>query len=488
MDRLFRDLLARHPDGPDAEAIADGLRRAIAARELSAGDRLPTIRAAAEHLEVPRAVVQLAYRMLADDRIVRATVGRGTEVLKSIGDGMRDAGPGSRASAVLARLGEVAEAIAEAPPPGSEVVADLRELLPDPDAFPVPAFAEAIARVLADNGCVLLDYGDPQGDPGLREWLGRDDDSGREIVVTSGAQHGIDLVLRTIMDPGQTVVAACPTYSQLPGALAANGVGLRTLPWRTDGFDVAALDELCREDASVRVLYVMPSFQNPTGITLDLDTRRGIVAVCERHGVAILEDEFQGGLRFAGEDLPKLGDLAPDRTATVRTFSKGLFPGVRLGWVSAPAEWVVAMTAMRRFVDLETSPLMQAAVLEFGRAGHVDAHRQRMCDELRRRHARAQQALAEHMPKGVGWTRPEGGYALWLDLPDGVSAEEVARRAARDRVFVTTGSVFDPERDSGERGLRLSLSRTPVDAIDEAVRVLASHVRPASRLATPVIL
>jgi 2-aminoadipate transaminase len=490
----FPDWIHRTPT--DAADLAEMLRRAIDGGRIAAGERLPTIRAAAERFGMPRKVVQAAYRTLAEDRYVASTVGRGTEVLaregaadrRGVGSPERsDLGP--RAHAVLQQFAGVRQAAQVVPSieDGGQVRADLRQLLPDPSSFPVAEFGEAIERALGRRGGALLEYGDAQGDPELREWLAGIDPSaraaGRELVVTTGAQHGIDLVLRVTCGPGETVVCSSPTYSQLPGSLAVNGLRSESLDWRVDGFDLDGFERLCR-GGDVRLLYVMPSFQNPAGTTLDRSTRDVIAELCERHDVLILEDDFQGGLRFEGEDLPTLGELAPDRTATVRTLSKGLFPGLRIGWVSAPARWIAAMTAMRRFADLETSPLLQAALYEFGRDGHLESHYEETRRELRARHTQLQASLSLHMPDGASWTRPEGGYTAWVELPLGTSGVDVARRAALDGVYLTPGSVFG-EHERALRGLRLSVSRTPVECLDEAVRTLSDQLRPAATLGVP---
>jgi DNA-binding transcriptional MocR family regulator len=458
----------------DPEHVAERLADAIAGGRLVAGTRLPTIRAAAERLGVPRATMQQAYRQLADRGLVTSTVGRGTEV---VGRGEREPGRlGPRAHAVLEQLAGLADAGASGAATADEDAAtvDFRQMLPDPRTFPVDAFADALQAAFGARGVELLGYGDPQGDPELRAWLAAESRQPGEILVTSGAQQGIDLVLRAMANPGDAVVAPVPTYSQLPGALAAHGLGLEALPWNTWGLD---LDRVATALAApgVRILYVMPTFQNPTGLTLDLSTREAVVELCERTDTLILEDEFELGLRFQGEDLPSFGALAPERTATVRTFSKALFPGLRLGWVTAPPAWIAAMAAIRRFADLETSPLTQAAVLEFGRRGHVRTHLARMRDLLRSRHVAAADSLQRHMPGGVRWTSPDGGYALWIELPEGLVAEDVARRAARDGVLVTAGSVFDPARGPG-RGLRLSLSRVDEQQIERGIAILAEHV------------
>ena len=466
--------------------LIERLYQAIDRGTVEVGFRLPTIRAVAQCFSIPRSVVQVAYKRLAEAGIVQATVGRGTEVVAP--DRVAAPTPESpdgvspRGASVL----EVLRSLGEAMPgrTGGQEVANFRELLPDRDQFPVDDFASSLRDVLEERGPALLGYGDPQGDPDLRSWLAsRGEHDPDELLITNGAQQGIDLVLRALTAPGDTVATQVPTYSQLSGCLAVHSLQLAVTPWRTDGVDIEALDSLFAK-RPVRLLYVMSSFQNPTGYTLTLAERERLVEVCRRRDVAILEDDFEGGLRFEGVERALLGNLAPERTATVRTFSKGLFPGIRLGWVRAPRPWLQAMTALRRFTDLETSPLMQAAVLEFGRRGHIDEHMARVRAELKTRHMQAHRSLEQHMPRGVTWSRPEGGLALWIDLADTscgrgrVNAEEVARQAAARGVLVTPGVAFDPEHRRGE-GLRLCLSQTPPDVIERGIAILGELLHGA---------
>jgi DNA-binding transcriptional MocR family regulator len=482
-------------DGQDglAEQIAAHFRGAIEDGRLPRGERLPTIRLVADELGVTRATVQSAYRQLADAGLVQATVGRGTEVV---------GGTAPRARALLSSAAEAArEALRSGPVPpslpiGQSLLADFGSLQPDRASLPVDAVADALDAALHDDGPALLAYGDPAGDRGLREQLARRHATAREadperVLISSGAQQGIDLVLRTLTEPGDAVAVPVPAYPQLFGALAAHE--LRLVPIETASGNLEP-EALRRVLGDVRLVYAMPTFHNPTGSTLDRAQRRAVMDVIAASEVPVLEDGVECELRFAGEELPSLQSLDPRRrTVTVRSFSKGLFPGVRIGWLEASPELIAPMAALKRFSDLESSPLLQAALGRLLRSGVLDRELGRLRNELRARHAAARAQLARAMPAGVRWSEPEGGLSLWVELPRGCDARRVATAAARDGVLVVPGDAFHP-RSRSVAGFRLSLSRAPLDVIAPGIEVLARHVRSETdpradgRAAIPLVL
>ncbi|MFO1054064.1 MAG: PLP-dependent aminotransferase family protein [Planctomycetota bacterium] len=473
------DLPALDPASRDArvDQIVTHFRAAITEGRLRGGDRLPTIRAVAQGAGVTRATVLAAYKRLADEGLVRATVGRGTEVVGSSAAPIDDAGL-SRA-AVAATL-----ALRRAPtpplvPPGVRVIADFGSLQPDPGSVPVDAVADALDHALRDVGAELLGYGDPAGNPELRRLLaGRHSTANtvdpERVLVTSGAQQGIDVVLRTLTEPGDAVAVVLPTYPQLFGAFAAHQLRLLPIPVADGRIDTTALREMLPR---VRLVYVMPSFHNPTGVTLDAAARRALIAALADSRVPILEDEVECELRFAGAELPSLQSLdLRKRTVTVRSFSKGLFPGVRIGWVEADPEWIAPMAALKRFCDLECSPLLQAALARLLASGTLDRDLVRLRGELAARHATLRDALRRAMPEGVRWSEPEGGLSLWVELPGGADSRRVATAAARDGVLVTPGDSFHPDARTVP-GFRIALSRAPSHAITAGIEILARHVR-----------
>jgi 2-aminoadipate transaminase len=483
-------LPALDPAGPTplVDQLVAHFHGLIEAGRLRAGERLPTIRAVAGNGGLTRATVQAAYRRLNDMGLVSSTVGRGTTV-RAGRSGRRTEGvvsPGAQAAyRQLLRQPQLAM--------GGTPVCDLAALHPDPDLFPVAAFAASLDRVIRTRGSSLLGYGEPTGDRELRYHLATvaAADGGTtgsppaspagtaaapravadEILVTSGAQQGIDLVLRTLTRPGDGVAMALPTYHHLFGLLELHGLACVPVRAGAEGFDLDDLARvLARED--VALLYVMPSFHNPTGRTLDLDQRRALMEVVAATGVPVLEDEFEMELRFRGGRLPTLRSLDPrGLTATIRTFSKGLFPGVRMGWIQADAEILGPMAAVKRYSDLDTSALLQAALLDFLKTPDFAAFRLELCAVVAARHGSAQAALARHMPPGFCWTEPEGGYVVWVEGPPGFDSDQLARTAAERGVLISPGSLFHPS-DAPVAGWRISLSRTDPAGIEAGIAIL----------------
>ena len=479
---------------PLATQIERYYLRAIEDGRVLPGDRLPPIREVATTCQVTRATVQDAYRRLADRGLVEGTVGRGTVVLASPTAREPIAGASARhlspyAEAALRRT--QVQAGAPSLPDGQPLVANFAELAPDDERFPVDAWRRSMDAVLAARGGELLGYGhSTYGLDELRELLAeraRPSDPGlgtEDLLVTAGAQQALDLVLRTLCTPGDTVVVTTPSYHHMHGLLRAHGLQVVQVPFGPDGLDRGQLARVVQRP-SVRLCYLMPTFHNPTGRTLDRAQRQELVEALADTDVAVVEDEYQHSLRFRGEALPTLRSLDPrGLTVTVSTVSKELFPALRIGWVAASRELLQPMAAVKRFMDLETSPLLQAALVEFVRQGHFDHYLGGLRDELRRRHDALQRACAEHLPEGCRVTAPDGGFVAWLELPAAGHGEQLAELAVERGVRVVPGGNFDLD-GAPSRGVRLSLTRADVDEIHAGVRVLGECARELLSAALP---
>ena len=502
--------LDRDATVPLAAQIARHYSEAIGGGQMRAGDRLPAIREVAKACDVTRAVVQQAYRELAAAGLVEGTVGRGTTVTGGPtageqGERSRSARAGNGAAVREARTTSPyaeaalrrAQEMPGAPPlpSGRELVANFAELAPDGDRFPVDEWRAAMDDVLRRRGSELLGYGNAtNGLPELRTLLAersRDIDprvSADDVLVTAGAQQALDLVLRTFCAPGDTVIVTSPSYHQMHGLLRAHGRQVVQVPFTAAGLDLERLERALRRDG-VRLVYLMPTFHTPTGRTLDLAQRRALVDVIARTAVPVVEDEYQHSLRFRGEPLPSLRSLDPrGLTVTVATVSKELFPALRIGWITASADLLRPMAAVKRFMDLETSPLLQAALVEFVRRGCLDRHLGALRDELRRRHGALQRASREHLPPGATKTEPDGGFVAWLDLPDersdGGRGDRLAELASERGVRVVPGRVFDLHARPS-RGVRLSLTRADEARIAAGIRILGQCARSIVAVPAP---
>jgi DNA-binding transcriptional MocR family regulator len=470
---------------PVARQVVAYLRRAIDAGRLAAGARLPPIRDLARDLGVNRETVADAYRQLAALGLTESGVGRGTFVRR--GASRRAPAAAAHDVALAATLSRTAGAAAGLPVVDYDAPAGavrLERLVPDPALYPLAAYRRALEAALREEGTTVLDYGDPRGHAELRRVLAERlahagiEAGSDEIVVTGGSTQALAIAARAFCDPGDAVAVESPTYPGLLATLTSLGLRALPVPLAADGLDLDALEDLLAR-GGVRLVCTMPTFQNPTGVTTDVEHRRRLLAVAARHGVSVLEDDFQHDLRGAGRPVPPLRAL--DRSGQVihvGTFSKALFPGPRVGWLVASPASARAATALKRAMDLASSPLAQAALARFCRAGDYDRHLRRVTRELALRHTRAAAALARYLPAGSSFTRPEGGLALWVTLPETLDTMALLPAAKERGVVYTPGALFYPD---GRRSssLRLAVGAAAADAVERGIRALGDAARAA---------
>jgi 2-aminoadipate transaminase len=371
-------------------------------------------------------------------------------------------------------------AILAGTPPG---VLSMTGGFPNPETFPSEELAEIAARLLRDDASVALQYTPCEGIASVREYL-RDRQEqlhGRrpeleELIVTSGGMECLALTGHSLLDPGDAVAVEAPTYLGALMAFAGFEADVHGIPMDADGLIVEALEERLAAGLRPKFLYVIPEFQNPTGRTLPLARRHALVECCRRHGVLILEDVAYRELPFDGESLPSLWSLAPEQVLQAGTFSKVFFPGVRLGWAVGPPAVVAQLAAAKQTTDQCAGALGQRMVEEYGRAGHFERRLPAAREFYAARWRALRAAFRRHLPPGVAWTEPDGGFLTWLTLPEGL--DTVALRPAA----VAAGVAYVPGRPfySGEQGaneLRLSFSHLSEAELDAAVERLAGVIR-----------
>ena len=464
---------------PVYRQIADHIRSEIESGELPPGSRLPPIRTLASDLGVNRDTEGLAYEELASAGLLESVVGRGTFV--------RGSGVGAAVAPVelsLARNVENLLAIENARPrfgEGTDVV-PLHSLIPDPAFYPVDAFRRCLNRVLLRDGAALLQYGAPQGHAGLREVIAERFEAigcrlgADEIVLCHGASQGISLALRLFAQPGDSVAVEMPTYHNLLSTLVALGLRATPVQLGPDGPDLEQLERsLSRQD--VKAFYTIPTFHNPMGITTSTSARRQLLDVADRCGVPVIEDGFEMDLRCVGREVPPLAALDPyGLVVHLSSFSKSLFPGVRVGSITAQGRALEGLLALKHSTDLSDAMPLQAALEEFVRSGEYDRHLGRMRRMLRSRTKAILAALEQEMPDGTTWTEPEGGYQVWLELGFDVDTRDLLADAAREGVLFAPGSQFFTDRGPS-RGLRLTLAQANEDEIRRGVAILGEVVR-----------
>lgn len=471
---------------PVYRQIADQVRRAVVAGALVRGDRLPTIRALAEELSVNRDTVSLAYETLAQDGVIESTVGRGTFVAGSPAGELATAGPGAPPplSPLVDRLLDFGRTRPSYASAGGAV--PMHSLIPDPTLYPVDGFRRSMNRALAEGGSDLLVYGGPDGHEGLRRVIAaRLRGEGIEatfehVILAQGASQGISLALRLFAAPGDWVAVEEPTYHNLLAVLVGLGLRPTPVPMTPDGPDLDALSRVLARP-EVKAFYTMPSFHNPMGTTTSLAHRRRLLDVAARRGKPVVEDAFEMDLRFTGSAIPPLAAL-DDHGLVVHlfSFSKSLFPGVRVGSVMARGRALEGLRALKRTIDLSGAPVLQAAVADFVEGGAYERHLTRLRKTLRERCEALLEALDDEMPEGTRFTRPEGGYQVWVELPGGIDTSELLEDARRAGVLFAPGSLFHHDGRVSS-GLRLTFALADVEEVRRGVAALAAVTRDQLR-------
>lgn len=469
-------MLRPDSDVPLYKQIGEGLRREIASGAILAETRLPSSRQLAHDLSVSRITVANAYADLIADGVVEARPGAGTFVLP----------PWPLAVAADSAMGEAVLPpwqSALQTPINPERERMLRQVLRgpivadtipfawgagDPRILPTAEFRRAITEVLDEDGAAALGPEQADGYPPLRHALTSYlrqlglDVGPEEILITAGTQQAISMVTSTLVKPGDRVVVEMPTWPGALDAFTARGATIIGVPMDAEGMSARHLNEILEREQP-RLIYTVPTFQNPTGVVMSATRRRAIVTLAARYGVPIFEDDHVREVRFGSPIPPPLA--AFDRNGNVihaSSFTKSLIPALRLGYVVARGplrEWLMSL---KRTSDLFSSTLMQRALFRYLDQGAVQRHWQRVSRIYRHRHTAMLDALEEHFPPEATWTGVAGGLVLWVGVPPGISVTALFDAALREGVSFVAGAAFFPEPDD-QPFLRLNFA-----AIDEA--------------------
>ena len=352
--------------------------------------------------------------------------------------------------------------------------------VPAPECLPVEEFADCARAVIERDGETVLNYGPVGGYGPLREWIAeRHGVAPGRVLVTNGSLPGLNLVLGYFGDQGRILVEA-PTYDRPLTIAARVGAEVHTIPQDEHGIDVDALEQELRRDGSPAFLYVLPTFQNPSGRTLPVERRRRLIELAREYGLTVLEDDPYGRVRFDGEALPTLFELdGGEHVLYSSSFSKIVAPGVRVGYFVLPAEVAAALERVATNMYLTPALVGQATVYEFIRRGSLEQNIERVTDLLRARRDAMLETLEQELPD-LRTSRPEGGYFLWVDLPESVNAGELLERAEAAGVTYVKGADFFPAGSGeGRSAARLAFSYPSPDEIREGVSRLAGLLAPA---------
>lgn len=356
---------------------------------------------------------------------------------------------------------------------------------PNPLSFPVDDMARLSADIFEGDATKALQYGITEGYAPLREavaarihdkfHVGTDADT---TIITTGGQQGLELACKALCNEGDAVICEEPSFIGALNGFRSNGARTLGVPLREDGIDTDALEALLKTEKRAKLLYVIPTFQNPTGITSTLENRQKVYEIARAHNLIILEDNPYGELRFAGEDVPTYKSFDEDgRVLYCSSFSKILSAGMRIGFLCGNATLMSKVIVAKQVEDVHTNQFFQMLCYKFMTECDLDAHILGIRKLYLGKCTRMLAALDEHMPKEIRYTRPEGGLFLWCTLPNGMDSAPFVKEAINRKVAVVTGSAFCCDPDGKSDSFRLNYSMPSDEDIDRGVKILADVAR-----------
>ncbi len=470
--------------------IAEQVRELIARGVLKSGDRLPPNRELAKRLHINRNTVTTAYADLEADGLIQSFIGRGTFISQ------------------LAEQKAASFKVAPAPPLSpslnwepllsdgdreyglsgllfalkANATYSFAHALPPAEFFPVEEFRKSVDRVLRREGSALLQLGSSSGYQPLLDYLasqlaleGRTSERD-QLLITNGCQQSLDLLARVLLSPGDEVIIENPTY---PGALsvfANHHIRCSSVPMGTSGMDLTSLEGMLQQRRP-KFIYTIPTFHNPTGVTTSLEARRQLLALAVKYSVPLIEDDIYNGLHYDGAPFPSLKALdRHDLVISISSFSKIGFPGLRVGWITAPPIVIERLHIAKQNSDLHASLLTQAAIYEFSRHGLLAKHVRKIKKEYARRRDAMAAALTRYFPSECRWQVPSGGMAIWVETPDRLNASELLIHAMERGVLFSPGEHFYaalPRRNH----LRLAFTLEPPALIEEGIKRLGATIK-----------
>lgn len=356
---------------------------------------------------------------------------------------------------------------------------------PAPESFPVAELSRISADIFRDSASSALQYSVTEGYPALRADvearlrsrfdIGRDGDM---TIITSGGQQGIELLCKTVCNKDDVVIVEEPSFIGALNAFRSLGAKLVGVPLEDDGMNIEALEQALRNNPNAKLIYLIPTFQNPCGTCMSLEKRRAALALAKKYGVLILEDNPYGELRFAGEEIPTIKSM-DDEGAVVYcgSYSKVLSAGMRIGFVCGPEQVVQKMVVAKQVEDVHTNIFFQMLCHRYIAECDMDAHIADIKALYRRKCGLMLSELDRNMPEGVTYTRPEGGLFIWCTLPEGVPQPEFIKKAMEKKVAVVPGQAFASDQDAVSRSFRLNYSTPSEEQIVTGIGYLCDAVK-----------
>ena len=355
--------------------------------------------------------------------------------------------------------------------------------MPASELFLIREFEEACRYVLTHDGVRALQYGITEGYPPLRQYLVEKMEEydvpaePENILLVNGSQQALDLVGRIFIDPGDFILTESPTYLGAIQSFRAHQTRFVTVPLDEDGIQTDKLEEVL-ERQPVKLIYVLPNFHNPAGVTMTLERRLKLVELAAKYGVFIVEDDPYGELRFEGQDITPLVVLHKENVLYLSTFSKTLSPGIRLGWIVAPRKIIAKLVQLKQGSDLHTSTFLQMVANDICQRGILRRHVKTIREVYRERRDAMLAAMEKHFPPSITWVRPEGGLFLWVQLPEHVDASEFLNVALQEKVAFVPGRAFYPD-EGGKNAMRLTFATATPEKIEEGIKRLGRALEEA---------
>lgn len=481
-------LIDRESNTPVYIQIFEQIRRQILSSEISPGFRLPPERKLAESLGVNRTTVLNAYRELKAEGLVGSKVGNGTIVLSSPDDEMTTVGDKGHEPLWDHIFSQYSGNFTSYLVKDLLMLASRKDLISfatgiaSPDSGPIEVIEGIEQELIANRNFKALLHTPTEGFMSLREVIcGLMQKRGvfckpEEVMLLSGSQQGIDIAARILLDPGDVVVVEEPSFFQAIQAFKTIGARVLGVPIDEKGMRIDILEQLLQRYRP-KLIYTIPTFQNPTGVEMELERRKRLVELAYKYRVIILEDDAYGDLCYEGYSLPLLKSMDNEGYVIyLSTFSKSVYSGLRLGWIIAHKKVVKKYSDVKQVMDLHPNSLSQWIIERFIANGSFDVHMSKICKEYRVRRDAMNDALLKYAPLDLIWNRPRGGYYIWCKLPQGVSAAKLVKKAAEYKVTFVPGNPFFASCHSDDF-IRLNFTFVPFEDIDKGIKRLCAAIK-----------
>jgi len=473
--------LDRNKKTPVYQQIMDQIVHLIQSGTLDAGAKLPSSRMFAQRHGINRSTAYKAYQELWALGYINCRPGSYSTVRKRVplvSKKTPENSEGVTWDRLMTTSGKqcLAHYTARSHQPAAKNCINFVPMSLAPGLIPVEEYRKHLNQVLKSRGASLFGYGDPQGDPSLRQTIVKRMQlhgicvSESEVLITNGAQQAMELIFKLLVSNASAVVVEEPTYSAIIPLFKYYSPQIMGVPMTCEGICLDTLEATVRKHNPV-LIYTMPNFQNPTGITTSQSHREALLKICEKNGILLLEDGFEEEMKYFGKAVLPIKSMDRNHCVIyVGTFSKVLFPGLRIGWVAAAKECVKGLTALKTAGDISSPVVSQAVVDSFCRAGGYDLHLKKIHKHYRERMQVALQAAGNHFPKnGIRFTPPSGGYTLWISTHIPIRYEQTIMDGFRYKgILVSPGSHYHVESPA-TCGFRVSIAHRNPDEIEEGI-------------------